>query len=105
MGEEPFDSEEAPCSISSRTRRRRMKKAKKRVEIQEEDDDSDQVSDDEGLNVEEADDLNSERLKVTARHLHALSITRRFHALSWSTKETRSLAIAGRPCDAKACQV
>jgi len=63
--EEPSDSEEAPCSINSRTRHRRMEKAKKRVEIQEEDDDSDPVSDDEGLDVEEADDLNDEGVGAT----------------------------------------
>ena len=65
MGEEPSDSEEAPCSISSRTRRGHKKEAKKRVEIQKEYDDNDPVSDDKGLDVEEADDLDSEGIGVT----------------------------------------
>jgi len=59
-GEEPSDSEEAPCSISSRTRRGCKEKAKKRVERRDEDDDSDPVSENEDLLVEEAEDLNSE---------------------------------------------
>jgi len=42
-----------------------MEKVKKRVEIQEEDDDSNPFSDDAGLDVQEADDLNNEGVGAT----------------------------------------
>jgi len=54
MEEEASDAE-TPRPISSRTRSRQVKKSKKRVTMYEDGDDDDPVSDDEGLDDEEAE--------------------------------------------------